>query len=274
MTIESIQPILAVTDVPAAIAYYRNILGFSNEWLWGEPPTHGGITFGRISLQFTLNPELAAKIAGQQHFLRVSNLDQLHHLHITNGATIISPLETKPWGMREYTVQDPTGYHLRFAQPGSSPPPKKSSSLPPHIQIIQRLPTPAEHAHLTQSVGWAGYANYEAVPPALQKSLFSVVAVDGEKTIGTGRIVGDTTMFLYLQDIMVHADYQGRRVGTAIVNALMNWINQNAPNRCFIGLFTGKGTAPFYERYNFQGPENSLYGMSITKSQHPLKSEI
>ena len=271
---QSIQPILAVTDVGAAIAYYRDILGFSNEWLWGDPPTHGGITWGKAGFQFTLNPTLAAKIAGQEHFIRADELDSLHALHLSNGATIISPLETKPWGMREYTVRDLTGYELRFAQPASNAQPKKSKTLPPNIQIIERLPTPAEHAHLTQSVGWGPYANYDAVPPALTKSLYSVVAIDAEKVIATGRIIGDATMFLYLQDVMVHADYQGRQIGTTIVNALMSWINQNAPNRCFIGLFTGKGTARFYERYNFQGPEAALYGMSIIKSDQPIIDKI
>src|SRR5262245_36728031 len=32
------EPILAVSDVVAAIRHYRDVLGFANEWTWGEPP--------------------------------------------------------------------------------------------------------------------------------------------------------------------------------------------------------------------------------------------
>jgi uncharacterized glyoxalase superfamily protein PhnB len=46
----------------------------------------------------------------------VHDVDALYARHQQNGVMIISPLEKKPWGMREYTVQDPNGYHLRFGQ--------------------------------------------------------------------------------------------------------------------------------------------------------------
>ena len=38
----AIEPILAVKDVVEAANYYRDVLGFEEIWLWGEPPVHGG----------------------------------------------------------------------------------------------------------------------------------------------------------------------------------------------------------------------------------------
>ncbi len=38
----------------------------------------------------------------------------MYQAHRANGARIVSELEDKPWGLREYTIEDPNGYHLRF----------------------------------------------------------------------------------------------------------------------------------------------------------------
>ena len=40
----TVEPVLAVRDVPAATAYYRHVLGLEDVWQWADPPTHGGAT--------------------------------------------------------------------------------------------------------------------------------------------------------------------------------------------------------------------------------------
>ena len=115
------EAILATADVAATIKFYREQLGFTKEWFWDDPPTHGGVEWGEIDLMFQKNVELAKHVEGHQHYFFVSDVDALYATHQANGVTIVSPLERKPWGMREYTVRDPSGYHLRFGeQCGSS----------------------------------------------------------------------------------------------------------------------------------------------------------
>ena len=110
------EAILATADVAATIRFYREELGFTNEWFWDDPPTHGGVEWGDIDLMFQKNVELAKHVEGHQHYFFVTGVDELHARHQQNGVSIISPLERKPWGMREYTVRDPNGYHLRFGE--------------------------------------------------------------------------------------------------------------------------------------------------------------
>ena len=71
-----------------------------------------------------------------------------------------------------------------------------------NIRIENIIPTPDEYNHIADSVGWGSSEN-KIVEIALNNSLYSICAYDGNKMIGYGRIIGDKTMFLYIQDIMV-----------------------------------------------------------------------
>ena len=62
---------------------------------------------------------------------------------------------------------------------------------------------------------------------------------------------------------MVHPEWQGRRVGSRIVESLMAIIRRPDPNGMLVTLFTGQHMAEFYEQFGFFGPEK-LYGMSLS----------
>src|SRR5437588_236689 len=42
------EAILAVADMAATVRFYRDKLSFTGDWLWGDPPTFGGVSWGRI----------------------------------------------------------------------------------------------------------------------------------------------------------------------------------------------------------------------------------
>src|SRR5947209_11388174 len=94
------EAILAVADVAATVRFYRDKLGFTGEWLWGEPPTFGGVSWGKVGVMFCLQPALAAKVEGHQHAFFVSGIDRLHERHRQNGVPVVFPLGAKPWGLR------------------------------------------------------------------------------------------------------------------------------------------------------------------------------
>jgi ribosomal protein S18 acetylase RimI-like enzyme len=142
--------------------------------------------------------------------------------------------------------------------------------------VLRRSPTGEEFRSLIEAVGWGPYTNLEALPAAIGGSLFCVTAVsrrgrvDSGRVIGAGRVVGDGARFFYLQDIMVLPEWQGRGVGTAITDALVEYINRHAPREAYVHLFTSREMAGFYRRYGFQGPEQPFYGMSLKKFDKPI----
>src|SRR5438046_8208687 len=129
--------IFASSDIEATLAYYKDVLGFESSWTLGDPPYFGSSSMGGVSIMFSLEPDLAAKIRGHQHWIKVDDADELYRLHKSKGAQIVSEVDDKPWGFREYVVEDINGYHLRFAGPPSSEPPK-SKPFPNGITIERR----------------------------------------------------------------------------------------------------------------------------------------
>lgn len=128
------------------------------------------------------------------------------------------------------------------------------------IKYIEKTPTSDEFNYLTNSVGW-GIRENLIVETALKNTLYSLCVYDDNKIIGYGRIIGDKTIFLYLQDIMVMPEYQHKHIGTQIMNRLIEQINmykKTNPNiRTYLGA--SKGMESFYEKFGFiSRPNNDL----------------
>lgn len=106
--------------------------------------------------------------------------------------------------------------------------------------------------YLTDKVGW-GVREENIVLEALNNTLYSVSIYDNEKIVGYGRIIGDKTIFLYIQDVMVIPEYQGRHIGTSIMNKLIDKVNEykkiNPSIRTYLGA--SKGREEFYKQFGF-----------------------
>jgi catechol 2,3-dioxygenase-like lactoylglutathione lyase family enzyme len=109
-------PILACASVEDTIAFYVDRLGFEREWVWGDLPEDGGVRRGEVQLYFMRSPQLAEGCRGREVMLFVEDVDALHDEHRRRGAPIAEPLRDEPWGLREYSVLDPHGHRLRFAE--------------------------------------------------------------------------------------------------------------------------------------------------------------
>jgi predicted enzyme related to lactoylglutathione lyase len=46
----------------------------------------------------------------------VDSIDEYHDELVRRGGKILSPLETKSWGIREFSVRTPDGHRIGFAQ--------------------------------------------------------------------------------------------------------------------------------------------------------------
>ena len=106
--------------------------------------------------------------------------------------------------------------------------------------------------YLTDKVGW-GTRDVKVIEEALNNTLYSVSIYDNDKIIGYGRIIGDKTIFLYIQDIMVVPEYQGKKIGSKIMNVLLNQIEEykrvNPNIRTYLGA--SKGKEEFYKKFGF-----------------------
>lgn len=94
--------------------------------------------------------------------------------------------------------------------------------------------------------------NFEVAEISLRNSLYCITVKENDQIIGMGRIVGDGAIYFYIQDIVVHPEYQKHGIGNEIMNLLVKYLNINAPDKAFVGLFASEGNEPFYEKFNFK----------------------
>jgi ribosomal protein S18 acetylase RimI-like enzyme len=74
---------------------------------------------------------------------------------------------------------------------------------------------------LYNSVGWAAYTNDQGRPKlqdAIHNSTYVVSAWDGDKLVGLARGLSDDVSIFYLQDILVHPDFQKQGIGKQLLN--------------------------------------------------------
>lgn len=120
------------------------------------------------------------------------------------------------------------------------------------IEYKEKVPTTIEYNYLTNAVGW-GIREDDIVEIALSNSIYSICAYENDKIIGYGRIIGDKTIFLYIQDIMVIPEYQNREVGTNIMKNILEEINElkkiNPNIRAYLGA--SKEKEDFYKKFGF-----------------------
>jgi GNAT superfamily N-acetyltransferase len=238
------------------------VLDFDDAWLWGEPPNHGGASRDGVQIQFSLMPELAKTSEGRSVWVQVQNVAALYAKHRERNAEIVSELEPKAWGVREYTVRDLNGYRLRFA--GAQDRGASVSGPATEVRIVSRVPTIAEMRALVQSVGWDRDGNSDTPPRVLESALYGAVAEAGGLAIGCAFVTGDGAGFYYIRDVIVRPEWQRRDVGTALMQAVMDYLKANAPAGALVGLFTGENLNDFYGQFGFRGPGSGLYGMTQT----------
>jgi len=254
------EPVLPVRDVLDTIRYWQEVLGFPAQWTWGDPPNIGAVSWQGAHVQFYLQQGWTG--GGGSVWIRVQRLESLYRLHQERKAEIVEPLENKPWGMAQYAVRDVNGHYICFAgmveERG-----KSAAVLPSTIRVTGRKPDIKEYQRLLVGVGWgkeigeAGTAAELAAIDArtassLAAAVYGVVAENATgEVVGCALLLGDGVGFYYVKDVMVHKDWQGRRIGTALMRALNDWLETNVKGHALVVLVTREGLEPFYKQFGF-----------------------
>ncbi len=122
-----------------------------------------------------------------------------------------------------------------------------------------------DYSKLRESVGWMLFSK-EQTQMALMNSLYTVIAVKDSQTVGMGRLTGDG-MYYMIVDIVVQPNYQKQRIGTKIVNMIIEFVDKETPSggRSSIQLIAEKGKETFYEKIGFKIIPHEFCGSGMRK---------
>lgn len=120
------------------------------------------------------------------------------------------------------------------------------------IEIKENINNVEEFNYLYDQVGWGSYGK-EISKEALKHTIYSVSVYDDHQIIGYGRIIGDGICFLYIQDVMVLPSYQHKKIGTKIMNQLLEEVKRIEVKNHYVRVYLGasKNKEEFYKKFGF-----------------------
>lgn len=118
-------PVFLVDDIEQTVSYYRDVLGFEVDFLFGgPPPTYASVSRDDAILNFTTadppGSRNSIKSSGSERgvdtYVVVSDVDEVYEEVSERGANIVVPITSFDYGMREFAVEDINGYRLSIAE--------------------------------------------------------------------------------------------------------------------------------------------------------------
>lgn len=117
MSALGLSPMLRTKELKETIAFYTNILGFecesySEDWGWAS------LRLDRVVIMAALpnehmpfdKPSFTGSL-----YIELNNVDEYWD-RIQGRASVCYPIESFPYGMREFAIYDNNGYLLQFGQ--------------------------------------------------------------------------------------------------------------------------------------------------------------
>lgn len=112
-------------------------------------------------------------------------------------------------------------------------------------------------ADLRSSVGWSRMESEYKSP--LLTSYYHIAVCEDEKLIWYIDSVSNGVTDAYIQDLMVSPEHQGKGIGTALMNKMIEYLKEK--RIYMISVIYDESLKPFYERFGFY---NMLCGQMET----------
>lgn len=110
--LREILPELPLADVPAGVAYYRDVLGFGVNYAQDD----FGVMY-RDEVTLLLIPRSDRHRGMGSCYVYVRDADALHAELVAQGANVQGTPVSHPWGLRDFQVLDLEGNRITFGQP-------------------------------------------------------------------------------------------------------------------------------------------------------------
>ncbi len=111
-------PHLPVKNLRVTLDFYRDKLGFYDEWTWGDKD--GGIRRDDMRILFGQDPDFTGAVNNKRNRLPlmwfVDNIEEVFSEFKERDIEIVSTLKEHPYGLTEFAFIDINGYYIRIAE--------------------------------------------------------------------------------------------------------------------------------------------------------------
>jgi uncharacterized glyoxalase superfamily protein PhnB len=113
----AVQPIFPVAAIEPAIAFYRRlgfeVVQYDEDYAWVTWEGHEIVHLRHV-------PDLEVAANAASCYVHVEDVDGWHARWSTASGVEVAELADQPWGMREFSVTDPSGNLVRVGTPSTA----------------------------------------------------------------------------------------------------------------------------------------------------------
>ena len=112
--------VFVVSDLPKSVEYYRDALGFTVTFQYGNTTFYACLCRDEVALHL-LSARETKRLPGNGGIcVFVRDVDGIHAELATRGANVIKPPQDYDYGMRDFNVVDLDGNQLTFGMESAS----------------------------------------------------------------------------------------------------------------------------------------------------------
>lgn len=128
------------------------------------------------------------------------------------------------------------------------------------IKFVENELDTDTYLYLRSRVNWKVLTEGQA-KRAIDNSSYILVAYEDDEPVGMGRILTDGAVVSYIQDLIVVPGAQGNRLGSRIIDKLIEYVRSITEDgtEMMLCLMCAKGRENFYKHHNFiERPNDDL----------------
>jgi len=106
--------VLVVQDVLRSVEYYRDVLGFRTEFVYGQPTFYAGVERDGVVIHLQAARKTQRQPGQGAVNIFVTDVDALYQELKSRGARTLNEPKDYPYGMRDFDIHDLDGNQLCF----------------------------------------------------------------------------------------------------------------------------------------------------------------